>query len=82
MKRAAAAGATGPEDRKRDEKRGSREIPGCPWSHGGFCAQTGGEGTGRNAYAPTEAECEEKLARKIAQMKKEITGLCVQVKVE
>lgn len=34
----------------------------------------------RNTYAPTEAECEEKLAQLIVQMKAEIASLRTQAK--
>ena len=34
----------------------------------------------RNIYAPTEAECEKKLAQLIAQMKEEIADLHAQAK--
>ena len=34
----------------------------------------------RNIYAPTEAECEEKLAQLIMQMKEEIASLRTQEK--
>ena len=34
----------------------------------------------RNIYAPTEAECEEKLAQLIEQMKEEIADLRTQAK--
>ena len=35
----------------------------------------------RNIYAPTEAECEKKLAQLIVQMKAEIDGLQTQKRV-
>lgn len=42
---------------------------------GRYSPKVNGKRMARNIYAPTEAECEEKLARLIAQMKEEIAGL-------
>jgi integrase len=47
---------------------------------GRYSPKVNGKRMARNIYAPTEAECEEKLARLIEQMKEEIADLRVQAK--
>lgn len=45
---------------------------------GRYSPKVNGKRMARNIYAPTEAECEEKLAQLIVQMKEEIAGLRMQ----
>ena len=52
---------------------------GCLWE-GRYSPKVNGKRMARNIYAPTEAECEEKLAQLIAQMKEEIADLRSQTK--
>ena len=47
---------------------------------GRYSPKVNGKRMARNIYAPTEAECEEKLAQLIEQMKEEIADLRVQAK--
>ncbi len=47
---------------------------------GRYSPKVNGKRMTRNVYASTEAECEEKLAEMILQMKKEIAALRAQVK--
>ena len=47
---------------------------------GRYSPKVNGKRMARNIYAPTEAECEEKLAQMIAQMKEEIAILRAQAK--
>ncbi len=47
---------------------------------GRYSPKVNGKRMARNVYATTEAECEEKLARLIAQMKEEIANLHAQTK--
>jgi len=50
------------------------QINGHLWE-GRYSPRVNGKRMARNVYAPTQAECEEKLARLIAQMKEEIAAL-------
>ena len=47
---------------------------------GRYSPKVNGKRMARNIYAPTEAECEEKLAQLIEQMKEEIADLRTQAK--
>lgn len=47
---------------------------------GRYSPKVNGKRMARNIYAPTEAECEEKLAQLIVQMKEEIADLRIQAK--
>ncbi len=47
---------------------------------GRYSPKVNGKRMTRNVYAPTETECEEKLAEMIVQMKKEIAALRAQAK--
>ena len=47
---------------------------------GRYSPKVNGKRMARNIYAPTEAECEEKLAQLIEQMREEIADLRVQAK--
>jgi hypothetical protein len=47
---------------------------------GRYSPKVNGKRMARNIYAPTEAECEEKLAQLIAEMKEEIADLRAQEK--
>ena len=47
---------------------------------GRYSPKTNGKRMARNIYAPTEAECEEKLAQLISQMKEEIADLRARAK--
>ena len=47
---------------------------------GRYSPKVSGKRMARNIYAPTKAECEEKLAQLIEQMKEEIADLRVQAK--
>ncbi len=47
---------------------------------GRYSPKVNGKRMARNIYAPTEAECEKKLAQLIAQMKEEIADLHAQAK--
>lgn len=49
---------------------------------GRYSPKVNGKRMVRNIYAPTEAECEEKLAQLIVQMKAEIADLHAQTKAE
>jgi len=48
---------------------------------GRYSPKVNGKRMARNIYAPTEAECEKKLAQLIVQMKKEIAALRAQTEV-
>ena len=48
---------------------------------GRYSPKVNGKRMARNIYAPTEAECEKKLAQLIVQMKAEIDGLQTQKRV-
>lgn len=47
---------------------------------GRYSPKVNGKRMTRNIYAPTETECEEKLAQLIAEMKVKIASLCGQEK--